>query len=211
MQIYINTNHIGMHKDEIICKISTLSSFLQNKISRYNSLQKQQGRIEALLLLEKVLMDNELNGEKYSLEHLKYNKYGKPFFDTEIDFSISYSEESVFLGFVKNGIIGTDVEKDKKIDYTIYKDFFTAKEWNIISNNVSPESLFFKFWTRKEAVVKALGYGAILEFSDFEVLENFVTIKGISLRIETQFIAEKYWLSVVTNSGYEGEFTITTI
>ncbi|MFI0490130.1 4'-phosphopantetheinyl transferase family protein [Flavobacterium sp.] len=208
MQIYIKTNHIGMHKDEIICKISTLSIFLQNKISSYNSLQKQQGRIEALLLLEKVLKENQLNEDKYNLEHLKYNKYGKPFFDTEIDFSISYSDEWVFLGFVKNGIIGIDVEKEKQIDYTLYKDYFTANEWDIISSNILPESLFLKFWTRKEAVAKALGYGAFLEFSDFEVIENLVTIKGISLRIETQFIGDKYWLSVATNIIYDGEFSL---
>ncbi len=208
MQIYIKRNHIGMPKDEIICKISTLPNFLQHKIRSYNSVQKQQGRIKGLLLLEKVLMEHQLNENKYRLAHLKYNKHGKPFFDASFDFSISYSEENVFLGFVKNGIIGIDVEIEKQIDYTLYKDYFTSKEWDVISNNTSPESLFLKFWTRKEAVAKALGYGAFLEFSTFEVIEDLVTIEGISLRLETQIIEDLYWFSVATTSSYEGEFSL---
>ncbi len=208
MQIYKKANHYVMHKDEIDAKLSLLPIPIQNKIKRYNSLEKQQSRIEGIELLKQVLIKNQFDANKHDLEYLKYNKYGKPFIDVQIDFSISYSNEWVFLGFIKNGLIGIDVEKETKIDFAIYKDFLTTKEWDFISKSVLPQSLFLKFWTRKEAVTKALGYGAFLEFRDFEVIEDLIIIEGITLHIETQFIEEKYWFSVATNRSYEGEFSL---
>ena len=86
-----------------------------------------------------------------------------------------------------------------KTDYSVYKDFFTKREWDLITSNAFPESIFFRLWTRKEAVAKALGYGAFLEFNTFEVIEDLISVKSILLKLETQFIDENYWLSIATN------------
>jgi len=199
MQIYKKRNCLVIDNEDINNRTSLLPLHLQNKIRSYTVLQKQQNRIEGLALLEQALIENQLFSDNFNLNHLKYTKYGKPFLDNKIDFSISYSNESVFLGFILNGIIGIDVEKQMKTDYTVYKDFFTKREWDLITSNAFPESIFFRLWTRKEAVTKALGYGAFLEFNAFEVIEDSISVKDILLNLETQFIDENYWLSIATN------------
>ena len=199
MQIYKKRNCLVIDNEDINNRTSLLPLHLQNKIRSYTVLQKQQNRIEGLALLEQALIENQLFSDNFNLNHLKYTKYGKPFLENKIDFSISYSNESVFLGFILNGIIGIDVEKQMKTDYTVYKDFFTKREWDLITSNAFPESIFFRLWTRKEAVTKALGYGAFLEFNTFEVIEDSISLKDITLKLETQFIDENYWLSIATN------------
>ena len=199
MQIYKKRNCLVIDIEDINNRTSLLPLHLQNKIRSYTVLQKQQNRIEGLALLEQALIENQLFLDNFNLKHLKYTKYGKPFLDNKIDFSISYSNESVFLGFILNGIIGIDVEKQMKTDYSVYKDFFTKREWDLITSNAFPESIFFRLWTRKEAVAKALGYGAFLEFNTFEVIEDLISVKSILLKLETQFIDENYWLSIATN------------
>jgi len=208
MQMYIKTKHNIMPAAEIVLRINSLPIPLQTKIRSYRSIIKQQCRIEGLSLLVKVLENNKLDSNKYSLANLKYNRFGKPYFDNQINFSISYSDKFVFFGFVRKGLIGIDVEKVEKIEYEIYESFFTPKEWNLISNSPFAASLFLKYWTRKEAVSKTLGYGSFLEFCEFEVIEDLIAIKGIRLRIETQFLVEKYWLSVATNISYKGAFNL---
>jgi len=193
LKIYKKINSTPLTSDEINKKLSLLPQYLQNKISNYVSIQKKQQRIEGLELLLIALKKNEI--DENGIFSIYYNNYGKPFINPDIDFSISYSNTTTVLGFITNGWVGVDVEQIKPIDCSLHKEYFTTREWMFLIKNSFRADTFFQLWTRKEAVVKAIGKGAFLDFNLIEVLEESITIDGIQLFVTTEFFDE-YCLSI---------------
>ncbi len=188
--IYSKINYPEMSKATIDFKISLLPIHFQDKILKYNSFQKKQQRLEGLELLAKVFSDNNL-----SLNEIQYNSKGKPFIDLEFDFSLTYSNNNVVLCFIRSGYIGIDLEEIKPINFLDFEDYFSENEFSIINNSDNPNMIFYKFWTRKESVSKALGLGAFLDFKSFEVLENQIFLNSKNIEISSELISENYWLS----------------
>lgn len=191
MEIYKKNDGVLMSNEDINKKLALLPVFQQNKIENYASLQKKQQRIEGLELLATALKNNNI--DESLIHSIYYNAFGKPFISSEIDFSISYSLTTTVLGFLKNGIIGVDVEQIKTIDFNVYKEYFTTNEWEFINKSLFSTSTFFKFWTRKEAVAKALGKGAFLEFNSIEVIEDILLIEDKRLYLTTTFEEQFCW------------------
>ncbi len=111
------------------------------------------------------------------------NEFGKPFvatshkvtlespcdLDTKLEFNISHSGNMILMGFrfcknndlKTNPQIGVDIEKIKPdFDFELVLDeFFTQEEQEAIWESKNSIETFFKFWTQKEALVKATGTG----------------------------------------------------
>lgn len=192
-EIYKKINNVVLSNDQINIKLLLLSEQLQNKISSYVGNKKKQQRIEGLALLSTALKYNKI--DENHINSMYYNSFGKPFINAKIDFSISYSHNITILGIIKNGLIGVDIEQIRTIDYTLYKDYFNHKEWKFMSQNSFNEAVFFKLWTRKEAVVKAIGKGVFIEFNLVEVLQDSIIIDDKKLYLTTQF-TDEYCLSI---------------
>ena len=192
-------NSTLMSNDEINIKLSLLPQFLQNKISSYANSEKKQQRIEGLMLLTTALKNNQI--EENSIQSIYYNDYGKPFISDVFDFSISYSNTTTVLGFIKKGRIGVDIEHIKPIDCSVYKEYFTTKEWSFLTKNLFSPTTFFQLWTRKEALVKAIGKGAFLDFNAIEVLENSIILEDKKMYVTTEFF-EGYCLSVASSAEW---------
>ena len=184
-----------MSNDQINIKLSLLPEYLQNKISRYSNNEKKQQRIDGLELLTNALKKNQM--DENIINFLHYNDFGKPFISYDVDFSISYSHTTTVLGFIINGLVGVDLEHIKPIDCLVYKEYFTSKEWAFLSQNSFSSTTFFQLWTRKEAVVKAIGKGAFLDFKLIEVLEDSIKIDNRQLFLSTEFF-EEYCLSIAS-------------
>ena len=117
------------------------------------------------------------------------NEFGKPFvatihkvtlespcdLDAKLEFNISHSGNMILIGFrfCKNNVvnsnsqIGVDIEKVKPdFDFELVLDeFFTQKEQEAIWQSENSTETFFKFWTQKEALVKATGTGFCLLYT----------------------------------------------
>ena len=88
---------------------------------------------------------------------IKLNEHGKPYTDAKkIHFSISHSGEYAAAA-VSNGEIGIDIELVKKRNYKLAKKICTADEYKWLLEDY--EAGFFKLWTLKESVLKAVGTG----------------------------------------------------
>jgi phosphopantetheine--protein transferase-like protein len=105
----------------------------------------------------------------------QYNQFGKPFLvgtEKSIFFNISHSSGISLLALDTNSRVGVDVEKiNPNVDYNaIIRHCFTEKE-NSYINEFRDRSIqrFYRVWTRKEALLKALGIG-IRELLNVEVL-----------------------------------------
>ncbi len=100
--------------------------------------------------------------------NFQYNAYGKPqLLDNintiDLQFNISHSEEIAIYGITCHNLIGVDVEYIRPMPEAenLAKRFFSRKEFEQISRLSSPEKTreFFRFWTAKEAYLKAIGKG----------------------------------------------------
>ena len=114
-----------------------------------------------------------------------FNDYGKPSISSVhnqpgFHFNLSHSKQFMSVGFVKDALIGVDVElmKPLKDHLEIAKRFFSNSEIEQL-NSFTPEKIldgFYSCWTAKEAVIKLSGEGLSYPLKDFDVQINNVSI-----------------------------------
>ena len=95
-----------------------------------------------------------------------FNQFGKPFLknnSSNLQFNMSHSKDYAAYILALDCQVGIDIEqKDKNIDIQGLLDLILTKEEAIIFNELnSAEKLdtFYEVWTKKEAILKALGQG----------------------------------------------------
>jgi 4'-phosphopantetheinyl transferase len=99
-------------------------------------------------------------------QHIEFtrNSYGKPFVKgANIEFNMSHSYNSAYYAITSDFSVGIDVEfynKEKNI-FNIAKSVFSNDELNFFLNlpTLQRQEFFFNAWTKKEAVIKAMGLG----------------------------------------------------
>jgi 4'-phosphopantetheinyl transferase len=88
---------------------------------------------------------------------------GKPYLETGPSFNVSHSGGEVLIAVAPGGRLGVDVEEVRELRdlLSLARTSFTAPEVNMVAAFSEEERLraFFRVWTRKEAVLKALGCG----------------------------------------------------
>jgi 4'-phosphopantetheinyl transferase len=104
------------------------------------------------------------------------NAHGKPTLadPSEIAFNLAHSGDYVMAAVGRARAVGVDVERHRPdLDaLAVGRQVFTAGELAVIAA-APPEQrhdLFFRQWTFKEAVVKAVGIGLSLDLKRFEVV-----------------------------------------
>jgi 4'-phosphopantetheinyl transferase len=92
-------------------------------------------------------------------------KSGKPFQQQELrlHFNLSHSHKMLLMGITNCGSIGVDVEwYDRTIPFLqLARRFFHPEETKVLESSTGNElnSLFFDYWTKKEAYLKLTGQG----------------------------------------------------
>jgi phosphopantetheinyl transferase len=117
-------------------------------------------------------------------------EYGKPFIpDIDLPFSLS-SSRNLFAFVVgrKNQFLGIDIEQIKpEIDFiNISRNYFSVEEQQLVLsfNNIADQKrTFFEIWTRKEALLKAIGVGINTELTKIPVLlgGNILNMAGVQI------------------------------
>ncbi len=107
-----------------------------------------------------------------------YGPHGKPqlsrqFADANLRFNLSHSDEIAIYGFSIGRELGVDVEALRPLPDAedIAARFFSHAEYQAFRRLAAMDRTlgFFNCWTRKEAVVKALGAGLHYSLRDFDV------------------------------------------
>lgn len=93
-----------------------------------------------------------------------------------LEFNLSHSEELGLLAVARGRALGVDVEHVRELpDAMIIADtHFTAAESEGLRSLAPPErqAAFFRYWARKEAVIKAGGEGLERALDSFDVDES---------------------------------------
>jgi 4'-phosphopantetheinyl transferase len=170
----------------------------KEKILRYRRWQDAQ-----LSLLGRILLKYGLN-TFYDLEDIEidFTLYSKPFLRKQnIYFNISHAKNLTVCGIAKFPI-GIDVEfLDEKINYTDFRSHMTKNEFEKINNSGNKIQSFFKYWTEKEAVIKAHGKGLSIPLKSFEVFEEECLIDFEKFYLRDISLSEEYICSVAANQN----------
>lgn len=113
-----------------------------------------------------------------SPESIQFNKgvHGKPFIEspkTNLQFNISHADEFAVFAITLDHAVGIDIEKVRdRASQDIAARFFTHEENAALKRAPRDAKLttFYRLWSRKEAIIKALGKGiSSLPLSSFSV------------------------------------------
>ncbi len=112
-------------------------------------------------------------------EHINYlhNEFGKPYIENNpVHFNLSHSFDHAMIAISKDAPVGIDIEHHReKLDIQgLVRKVFTVNEQAQFAKLGPEEQVysFYKVWTCKEAILKALGTGLHLPFSTIEVEIN---------------------------------------
>jgi len=142
---------------------------------RFKFDRHRNGFITARALLRRILsLYIGLPADEIELQTMSH---GKPFVIThnlpELRFNLSHSHERVLYAFCLHREVGIDIElvKPGYADSGIPERFFSKSEVEMLRSVAVEQQAeaFFNCWTRKEAIIKAIGQGLSLPLSAFDV------------------------------------------
>jgi 4'-phosphopantetheinyl transferase len=221
--IFSNEVHIWRYyQEETNCQIESLQGILSDdELARSGKFHFEKDRKKFILTrgtLRKLL--GSYLGKNPQQIRFNYTSFGKPFLavDSEnnnLSFNLSHSGEVVLYAITQNQKIGIDVEQvgDHTDVMAIAKKFFSPGEIGEMekANEKNRTQLFFRYWTRKEAFVKALGKGVSfpMERLDVSLLNKFSPIikltaennESACLNVQDLFSGDGYVAAIATEAN----------
>lgn len=109
-------------------------------------------------------------GQAPAALRFSYGDHGKPFLPGGPEFNLSHSDGLACLA-ISDRVLGVDIEAHREIEDGVAERFFSPTEYAALSALTAEEWIpgFFRCWTRKEAVVKAMGDGLSIPLDRFDV------------------------------------------
>lgn len=148
------------HESEVSHLLKYLSKQEKERANRYH-FTKDKNRFTICRALLKILLakTTNLDVSKVSIEK---DENKKPYLSSHphLFFNVAHTEGCGLIA-ISNKPIGVDIEKiNPSFDYSkILEQVFTGIEIAELMNSEFPLRAFYHQWTRKEAVVKAMGIG----------------------------------------------------
>ena len=104
----------------------------------------------------------------------RYGPRGKPTAAGSIQFNVSHRRDYALLAFTRESEIGVDIEFVREVPEAliIARNHFTPAETRLLeaaTAGPARQECFFRLWTRKEAVIKAVGTGLAMPLEQFDV------------------------------------------
>ena len=115
--------------------------------------------------------------------------HGKPHLNhSDLRFNLSHSEHIALLAVTRDTEVGIDIEHidPRRTTEDIASRFFSSAEQTELANHPGEERrpAFFRCWSRKEAVIKALGEGLACPLDSFDVSLDPHRARLLALRRE---------------------------
>ncbi len=127
-----------------------------------------------------------------------YGPQGKPFLsDYELSFNLSHSHNQTIIAVTQQGEVGVDIEKiATEFKEGIAQRFFSDSEYEVLLSLPAAEkaAAFYHIWSKKEALIKALGQGLYTSLASFSV-----SIQSViePVRIPSQQGVENYFVQMI--------------
>jgi len=193
-----------------------LSSEERTRAKRFKFLNDRRRYVVQHGIL-RVLLSKYMKKEPQQVE-IRTSLNGKPYVDSQdrgaIHFSASRSDEFVMLAFNCIDNIGIDIEKIRNIPdiLEIVERHFTHNEKKeiLFCPEASRLELFYKLWTRKEAVLKAQGLGLLTPLNCVNVAVSPDTFEPWNVQVAGDSVVEEFWvMDVAGPAGYAAAVAAT--
>ncbi len=171
-EVYLYVQTLPVTEELLSSFYSVLNQDEQQRAARYH-FERDRKRFVAARGLLRSIVSSYLNKKAADIA-FQYGPQGKPYVvDTTLQFNVSHSDDHILIGIGHHHPIGVDVEHMTRIVEMadIAARFFTANEArqiNALSGDAQRRA-FFNVWTRKEALLKAIGSGLSLSLQACEV------------------------------------------
>ncbi len=171
--------------------LSLFPKTYQEKLLKYRRWQDAQLSLVGRLLIKQGLLQY---GKEVDFGKLQYTAYDKPYFqDENIQFNVSHSGELVVVVFTDKQIdIGVDIEKRYAIKAEKFKRQMTTYELERIFNSDQIHEEFFRYWTQKEAVLKATSRGLSIPLKSFEIIDDETYVESQKFYVAEVAIEKEY-------------------
>jgi len=127
----------------------------------------------------------QLGHRDFQLADLHYNEFNCPLWRPEINFNIAHSGNIVGCAFSEKLKIGLDIEKIRPINLNDFEYILNTLDHENIAKAVNPYDAFFKIWTIKEAVTKAIGKGLSIDVQQIFIYENYAMLEDVKWHYKT--------------------------
>ena len=137
------------------------------RAERLTRLDDRRRFVAARSLLRRILADvlGSVDDPKGSALRVGYGPAGKPFLvdDPQLHFNVSHSDDLAVIAVTRVGEVGIDVERQRTMadrDDVARLVFNEAERIALLACPADErDSVFYRIWTRKEALLKAMGVG----------------------------------------------------
>ncbi|MBW4433528.1 MAG: 4'-phosphopantetheinyl transferase superfamily protein [Pelatocladus maniniholoensis HA4357-MV3] len=195
-------------KSEMQALQTTLSSDEIARAQRFYFEQHRQRFIAGRGILRTIL-GRYLDVEPQAVQ-FTYEVRGKPlladsFADGGLSFNLSHSEDLALCGVSRNRKIGIDVEHMRSVSdvEALAERFFAPREYEVVRSLPlnQQQQVFFRYWTCKEAYLKAIGVG-IVQLEKVEI--------SLTLEQPAKLITDQEWslIELAPGKNYLGAVAI---
>lgn len=138
-----------------------------------------------------------------------YYLHGKPYLlQTNLQFNLSHSCDIAVYALTLDNAIGVDIEKiGKTYCDALAKRFFNQKEYRQLTELpiLQRTHAFYRIWSRKEAILKAMGAGLSFPLSQF-----WVSLDSQKQQVSLNFNGISNWHleSFILHPEYESAFAV---
>ncbi len=199
-------NRIQLPPDELhlwlvdlkACSIPPKNYLSHDELARAQDIRKDHTRHAFILVrgLLRSLLGHYLGRSPEEIA-LDYNDYGKPLAQG-ISFNLSHTTRYAIYAFAREGQIGIDIEHLRPVqDFKGVAETIMSEKELARLFSLPPEiqlEAFFYAWTRKEAIIKAIGRGLSFPLKSFSV--EFSPL--LPARVLTNDLAKKWVLKDIS-------------
>jgi 4'-phosphopantetheinyl transferase len=124
---------------------------------------------------------------------------------TDLSFNYSRAENELLLAFSATHEVGVDIERRRGAVelFDIAAQHFSPIERQILRSCATPEETFFRCWTAKEAMVKAMGMGISQPLNEFTTLVDERTLLSKARVVHSaELVCDLALRSVQVDAGY---------
>lgn len=193
-EIHIYWTNTSIYKKYIFHVASTLSNTEIEIAGKYKFKRDKERYLISRYLLKKILSGyTDIPANNIII---KNSFYGKPEIENElkIKFNLSHSGDKIVFAFTLNNEIGIDIEKiEFSVNHMeIAENYFSEDEIFLLKKQKEDiVNNFYYIWTRKEALLKAIGVGMLPDLKKISAIKNYF-LPDLELK-EINLNKEKVW------------------
>ncbi len=152
------------------------------------------------------LLAQQLDADPVAIE-FTYNEAGKPqLVDNSLQFNVSHTDHKAVIALTRQSSVGIDIEyrlRDLDLD-GVASHLFTDAEQHYMQSAAQKRNTFFAIWTRKEALLKALGEGIFSPAKELCVLPDKVQYQQQKFYIHQLPAYDDYQISIAYQLDEKG-------